>query len=637
MLSQTDALNNTTTYEYNDLNRLVDVTDPEGDETSYAYDADGNKTSVMDPEGNVTSYEYNYNKQPVTVTDALGNITMYTYGNTGCQSCGGGTEKLTSVTDANNHTIQYQYDTSGRLTQMTDQLGNIETYTYDLNNNLVSMTDRKGQTTTYTYDQVNRLTRADYPDGSYTTYAYDSTGKVTSMTDSISGTITYTYSTAGSGMPVGKVINETTPQSSVSYTYDAIGRRTSMTVAGQPAVNYSYDADNRLTDIDTLINGAAANFDLSYDTLGRRTGITLPNGVTTNYAYDNANRLLNLEHLNPAQQVLESLAYIYDANGNRTSMDRLNINLPKPNAASPTSYNEANQMLQFVDNDITYDANGNMTSVTNACGTTPYTWDARNRLIGISGYKPDCSALIASFAYDALGRRIGKTVNGRTIQYLYDGKDIVQEIENSMPTVNYVRTLNIDEPLARIQSDGTVRYYQADALGSIIALTNESGAIRTQYAYDPFGNVIVSGEPSDNPFQYTGRENDGTGLYYYRARYYSPELQRFISEDPIRFKGGINFFVYAKDNPISYIDPTGTSSCIDKCDFVCGLLCEAVNYLGCFAGCKALYLDPPAGIACEILCHYFLGLPNCLLVCVPTCHKLCDKKCPDRETNGFRQ
>jgi YD repeat-containing protein len=175
-------------------------------------------------------------------------------------------------------------------------------------------------------------------------------------------------------------------------------------------------------------------------------------------------------------------------------------------------------MLTFNDKNVTYDANGNMTSVTNACGTTTYTWDARNRLIGIGGYKPDCSALTASFAYDALGRRTGKTVNGRTIQYLYDGKDIVQEIENGAPTVNYVRTLNIDEPLARIQSNGTVRYYQADALGSIIALTDQTGAIKTQYAYDAFGNVTMSGETSDNPFQYTGREDDGTGLYYYRAR-----------------------------------------------------------------------------------------------------------------------
>jgi RHS repeat-associated protein len=214
-------------------------------------------------------------------------------------------------------------------------------------------------------------------------------------------------------------------------------------------------------------------------------------------------------------------------------------------------------MLTFNDKTIAYYDNGNMTSVTNSCGITTYTWDARNRLAGISGFNSDCSPLTASFRYDALGRRIEKTINAKTIQYLYDGLDIIQEIKNGIVYANYIRTLNIDEPLARIKSDGTVRYYQQDGLGSVVALTDETGVIKTQYVYDPFGNVTVSGEPSDNPFQYTGRENDGTGLYYYRARYYNPELQRFISEDPIGLLGGINKFVYVGNNAINSKDPFG--------------------------------------------------------------------------------
>jgi RHS repeat-associated protein len=143
----------------------------------------------------------------------------------------------------------------------------------------------------------------------------------------------------------------------------------------------------------------------------------------------------------------------------------------------------------------------------------------------------------------------------------------VQEIENGSPTVNYIRTLNIDEPLARINAiGGAVRYYHADALGSIIGLSDETGQEVTQYVYDPFGNVTISGEASDNPFQYTGRENDGTGLYYYRARYFSPELQRFISEDPIGFEGGtVNLYEYVQNTPINLTDPLGLASCIGGC------------------------------------------------------------------------
>ncbi len=229
-----------------------------------------------------------------------------------------------------------------------------------------------------------------------------------------------------------------------------------------------------------------------------------------------------------------------------------------PNPVSNTSYNSANQMLSFNDKNISYDNNGNMTSVTSTCGTTAYTWDVRNRLVGISGFKPDCSALSASFKYDALNRRIEKTINGVTTKYMYDGLDIIQELnQDGSVKANYIRGLNIDEPMARIKSDGTMRNYLTDSLGSIIALTDENGVVKTTYTYDPFGNVTISGETSDNPFQFAGRENDGMGLYYYRARYYSPELQRFISEDPIGIEGGINLFVYVGNNPVNFVDPLG--------------------------------------------------------------------------------
>ncbi len=91
-----------------------------------------------------------------------------------------------------------------------------------------------------------------------------------------------------------------------------------------------------------------------------------------------------------------------------------------------------------------------------------------------------------------------------------------------------------------------------------MALTDPAGGLQTQYTYEPFGATSATGPASSSPFQYTGRENDGTGLYYYRARYYHPELTRFISEDPIRLHGAeTNFFVYVANNPVNFIDPFG--------------------------------------------------------------------------------
>jgi RHS repeat-associated protein len=90
----------------------------------------------------------------------------------------------------------------------------------------------------------------------------------------------------------------------------------------------------------------------------------------------------------------------------------------------------------------------------------------------------------------------------------------------------------------------------ADGLGSTLALTDNTGTVQTEYTYEPFGTTMVNGAASTNPFQYTGRENDGTGLYYYRARYYHPELQRFTSQDPIGFGGeDINLYTYVRNDP----------------------------------------------------------------------------------------
>jgi len=194
---------------------------------------------------------------------------------------------------------------------------------------------------------------------------------------------------------------------------------------------------------------------------------------------------------------------------------------------------------------LQYDANGNLTSD----GVNTYTWDARNRLVSISG------GATANFVYDPLGRRTSKTINIVASQFLYDGNDIAAEIGGGAVGANYLRSLNIDEPFIRQSGTGT-EHYHADALGSSLALSNAQGSSATVYTYEPFGKTTVSGS-SSNAFQYTGRENDGTGLYSYRSRYYSPIASRFISEDPIGIVGGFNFYSYVRNNAINNLDPLG--------------------------------------------------------------------------------
>jgi len=105
--------------------------------------------------------------------------------------------------------------------------------------------------------------------------------------------------------------------------------------------------------------------------------------------------------------------------------------------------------------------------------------------------------------------------------------------------------------------------FVTDALRSILALTDSTGTWETQYTYGPFGEATATGAATTNSFAYTGRELDATGLYFYRARYYNAQLSRFMSEDPIGFRGGINVYAYVGNNPISFVDPLGHDACQD--------------------------------------------------------------------------
>jgi RHS repeat-associated protein len=163
-----------------------------------------------------------------------------------------------------------------------------------------------------------------------------------------------------------------------------------------------------------------------------------------------------------------------------------------------------------------------------------------------------------TFKYDPLGRRIEKSSTATTSIYAYDGDNLIEEANTSGVVVaRYTQRLFIDEPLAMLHGS-TTSYYQADALGSVTSLTNSAGAAVQTYTYDSFGNIIAMAGSLTNSFRYTGREFDPeSGLYYYRARYFDPQAGKFVSEDPIEFLGGVNFYAYVHNDPVDFFDPTG--------------------------------------------------------------------------------
>jgi RHS repeat-associated protein len=564
----------TTSFAY-DLGELVSTTDPTGRTASRATDSVGRVIAMTNPLGQRSRYEYNVVNRLTKVIDPLGGTTQFSHDPIG---------NLLSVTDARGNVTSYAYNNMGRRVTRTDPLLRAESYTHDAVGNLATVTDRKSQVTSRTYDALDRLTQVTYADNSTTTYTWDAGDRLTQLTDSLSGTITRTYD------GLDRLTQEQTPQGTVSYTYDAAGRRTSLTVGIQPTITYGYDNANRLVSITQGTNIVT----YAYDSAGRRTNVTLPNGVTTEYAYDGVGRITGLTYKN-GPTILGTLTYAYDGNGVRHAVGGswARTGLPQPVASA--TYDAANRQLIFDGQTLTYDFNGNLTSD----GASTYTWDVRDRLAELSN-----AGMAASFQYDAVGRRIGKTFNGTATTVLHDGIDAAEESDGTTVR-NIVSGLHIDEYLSHASTSGESRFALVDALGSTIALVDGSGTIVTEYAYEPFGATTSTGAPSENRAQYTGRENDDTQVYFYRARYYHPKFQRFVSEDPIGFAGGdVNLYTYVRNSPVERTDPLGLSPFYPRPEITGCLLfdlctgwtpqldCPDSSPLGVFT-CESRQADPP--------------------------------------------
>ena len=311
-----------------------------------------------------TTFAYDPLNRLTQLADPLNGMTGFTYDPNG---------NLLRVTDARGNAITHAYDPMDRLATRTDPVGAAEFFVYDGGSNLTQHTDRKGQVATFTYDPLNRRIGAAYADGSSTSFAYDAAGRLLQASDSVGGTILNSYDT------LDRLIAQSTGLGTIAYQYDALGRRTRMDAPGQASVFYGYDATSRLR---TITQAPLNPVTLDYDTLGRRTLLTLPNGVSTAYQYDSASRLTALIYRN-ALGPLGDLTYQYDQAGNRTRIGGSFARTLLPDPVPSATYDPANRQLTFGDKSFTYDANGNLTSITDATGVTTFTWNARNQLTGI--------------------------------------------------------------------------------------------------------------------------------------------------------------------------------------------------------------------------------------------------------------
>jgi RHS repeat-associated protein len=515
--SITDSLDHETVFDYDGHGQLTQLTDPSGKETEFAYARnDGQPTAITDPADQITQLRY-ANGDLASVEDPLGRKTTYYHDSLGRLRATTNPlrQRTTLDYDAQNHVTNvtapeedetdFEYDANGNLTlvadarsneteftydemdhvaTVTDGLGHEESYSYDETGTLTQHTDRRGKVTTLQPDLLGRLTFAgfgttgDPGDEDYEStieYTWDDGDRLLGADDSPGGTYTSTYD------DLDRMLSMQGPNGTVEYTYDDAGRRLTMTAPDLPTTSYTYDDANRLTGM----TRGADSVSIGHDDAGRRSSVTLPNGIVGSLDWDTASQPTGITY-DLGTTEIGDLHYEYDDVGRRTAMWGSLARVGLPDAMASATYDAGNHRTTQGTNTFDYDLDGNLTDDDD----TTYAWNARGQLSSLTN-----GAGTRTFEYDPFGRRTAKSASGHTRGYLHDGPNVVQERMDDVAYANVLAGPTYDDLFARSTPGGTESLLR-DALGSTVALTDESGATGTGYTYEPFGETTMSGAPA---------------------------------------------------------------------------------------------------------------------------------------------
>ncbi|MBQ4630286.1 MAG: RHS repeat-associated core domain-containing protein [Clostridia bacterium] len=575
LIKTTDAKGNVTENIYNDMGQLIRVEEEFNFVTEYEYDLRGNVEQVKYNGKILSVNEYDNFNRLIKSTDNIGNSEYYTYDSVG---------NVIKYKDRNMNVTTNEYDNMYRLTETQTENISVE-YTYDSLGNILTMTDSTG-ITSYSYMYGNIVSSITTPDNKTINYSYDLAGNVYIMTDYDNNEYAYTYDQTGR---IDTIMKNDLLIADYDYTYNGSGDGIEKITYPEGTVYYTYDNAMRVTDQTTVLSTGEAISALryTYDVLGNVTkkyDELWQDGEEVNYTYNELNQLCTetdrdgtvTEYRHDIWDNIWAKITIPSSDSQITSMQNETHNANEARTCMTVYYNHnnLNQLISseeyITDTDdvyggtlnktttFTYDANGNMLTK-RIVGQDDedvveysYTYNPLNQLTEFE----DANGNVTTYAYDGTGMRVSKTQGENVQKFYWDRGYVVNESLNGTFTAsNSVGTQGIFARTTGSGENAQINFLFKNAHGDVTDVVSDD-ELTNEYDYDAYGNQKELLTNDTNPFRYSGEYYDSeSGLIYLRNRYYDPEIERFITEDPIQ--DGMNWYAYCGNNPVMFVDPLG--------------------------------------------------------------------------------
>lgn len=595
----------TSRWEYDEWGRCITSVNPEGQAQSYAYDELDRVVRVRKYDGNKVQFRYNAYEEVVYAEDAhhkvhfeytpLGTLTARKENGTTVRYNYDTEERLVSLINERHEVFRFKHDARGKVARVTAFDGTTREYTRDGAGKVIRIDKPGHKFSLYEHDLAGRIIRIEHSDGTWQLFNYDPNGQLIEAVNE-TGTVTLQRDAAG------RIIRDGQNEYVVESRYDPLGRRIAVSSNLGAALTVGYN-EAGYTNLLQVANAAGADWEAAYryNDLGQETERLLPGGVIATFEYDRAGRPV-AQTVTSGTRGLRQRIYSWNVNDRLQSMvnglgrgtvqygydefanlawakyedNKLDFrspdttnNLYRSKDQNDRKYGPGGQLQKVGAAHYEYDEEGNMLSKRTASGQTwRYEWAGDGMLKKV--VRPD--GTVVSFEYDALGRRTAKVFNGVITRWVWNGNTPLHEWkykEKERPVtvidewgeVKQDRTEPVDDVITWVFDENTFRpaakldgahQYSiiTDYLGTPVEMCDGNGAQTWSVEYDIYGKIrkLYTGRATDCPFRYQGQyEDEETGLYYNRFRYYDPEDGIYISQDPIRLLGGLRLYAYVKD------------------------------------------------------------------------------------------